>query len=283
LKGLVKRGLKCVKLVISDAHDGLRHATNRMLGANLATRPGSLDAERPAFTGVGLACGYALLGAGWLVMKSEGTLQDWARALRRRCLVLTVLAIAIVSVWTSRLDAHIEARWFSWPNIALLSPVPIITLVLIWFVWRALDRGADFGPFLGSLGVFVMSYIGIAISLWPMIVPGHFTLDEVAASQSTQAFLLVGTLALLPIILVYTSWSCWVFPRQSARPISATTRGQLAPRLWHFNLASCDGLPLQGAERRPVQTSICSAAAELHAGSVSGRRSGHHRHAGSRR
>jgi len=163
------------------------------------------------FTGVGLACGYALLGAGWLVMKTEGTLQDWARALGRRCLVLTVLAIAIVSVWTPLLDAHLEARWFSWPNIALLSPVPIITLVLIWFVWRALDRGADFAPFLGSLGLFVMSYIGIAISLWPMIVPGHFTLDEAAASQSTQAFLLVGTLVLLPIIIVYTSWSYWVF------------------------------------------------------------------------
>jgi cytochrome d ubiquinol oxidase subunit II len=163
------------------------------------------------FTGVGLACGYALLGAGWLVMKTQGTLQDWARALGRRCLALTVLAIAIVSVWTPLLDAHIEARWFSWPNIALLSPVPIITLVLIWFVWRALERGADFAPFLGSLGLFVMSYIGIAISLWPMIVPGHFTLNEAAASQSTQAFLLVGTLVLLPIIIVYTSWSYWVF------------------------------------------------------------------------
>ncbi len=163
------------------------------------------------FTGVGLACGYALLGAGWLVMKTEGTLQDWARALGRRCLVLTVLAIAIVSIWTPLLDAHIEARWFSWPNIALLSAVPIITVVLIWFVWRALDHGADLAPFLGSLGLFVMSYIGIAISLWPMIVPGHFTLDEAAASQSTQAFLLVGTLVLLPIIIVYTSWSYWVF------------------------------------------------------------------------
>jgi cytochrome d ubiquinol oxidase subunit II len=163
------------------------------------------------FTGLGLACGYALLGAGWLVMKTEGTLQHWARALGRRCLALTVLAVGIVSLWTPLVDAHIQERWFSWPDIVLLAPVPIITLALIWFVWRALDRGADFAPFVGSLGLFVMSYIGIAISLWPMIVPGHFTLDEAAASQSTQAFLLVGTLILLPIILVYTSWSYWVF------------------------------------------------------------------------
>jgi cytochrome d ubiquinol oxidase subunit II len=163
------------------------------------------------FTGIGLACGYALLGSGWLVMKTEGMLQHWARALGRRSLALTALAIAIVSVWTPLLNQHIAERWFSWPNIALLLPVPIITLVLLGVVWRALDRGADFAPFLGSLGIFVMSYLGIAISLWPMIVPGHFSLDEAAASQSTQAFLLVGTLILLPIILVYTSWSYWVF------------------------------------------------------------------------
>ena len=174
---------------------------------------GSFDCFTPfsIFTGLGLACGYALLGAGWLVLKTEGPLQDWARALGRRCLALTVLAIAIVSAWTPLIDAHIAQRWFSWPDIALFAPVPIITVALIWFVWRSLDRGADYAPFLGSLGLFVMSYLGIAISLWPMIVPGHFTLDEAAASQSTQAFLLVGTLILLPVILVYTSWSYWVF------------------------------------------------------------------------
>jgi len=174
---------------------------------------GSFDCFTPfsIFTGLGLACGYALLGAGWLVLKTEGPLQDWARALGRRCLALTVLAIAIVSLWTPVIDAHIAQRWFSWPNIALLAPVPIITVALVWFVWRSLGSGADYAPFLGSLGLFVMSYLGIAISLWPMIVPGHFTLDEAAASQSTQAFLLVGTLVLLPVILVYTSWSYWVF------------------------------------------------------------------------
>jgi cytochrome bd ubiquinol oxidase subunit II len=61
------------------------------------------------------------------------------------------------------------------------------------------------------LGLFVMSYLGIAISLWPMIVPRHFTLEQAAASQSTQAFLLIGTLVLLPVILLYTGWSYWVF------------------------------------------------------------------------
>jgi cytochrome d ubiquinol oxidase subunit II len=174
---------------------------------------GSLDCFTPfsLFTGIGLAFGYALLGAGWLVMKTEGALQDWARRLGRRCLIGTALAIVVVSVWTPLMSSDITARWFSWPNIALLAPVPIITAALVWFVWRAFDEGPDFAPFLGSLGLFVMSYLGIAISLFPMIVPGHFTLDQAAASESTQAFLLVGTLVLLPVILLYTSWSYWVF------------------------------------------------------------------------
>jgi cytochrome d ubiquinol oxidase subunit II len=174
---------------------------------------GSFDCFTPfsIFTGVALMFGYALLGAGWLVIKTEGELQAWARALGRYALIGTSLAIAIVSMWTPLADAHIAARWFSWPHIVLLAPVPLITAGLIWYAWRSLNNASEYPPFFAALGLFVMSYLGIAISLWPMIVPGHFTLDQAAASESTQAFLLIGTLALLPIILLYTGWSYWVF------------------------------------------------------------------------
>jgi cytochrome bd ubiquinol oxidase subunit II len=93
----------------------------------------------------------------------------------------------------------------------VLAPVPLITAVLVWFEWRSLNNRSEYAPFLAALGLFLMSYLGIAISLWPMIVPRHFTLNEAAASQSTQAFLLIGTLVLLPVILLYTGWSYWVF------------------------------------------------------------------------
>ena len=174
---------------------------------------GSFDCFTPfsIFTGVALMSGYALLGAGWLIIKTEGDLQDWARALGRRSLVGVTLAVAIVSLWTPFIDAHIAARWFSWPNIAILAPVPLITAGLVWYEWRSLNDRSEYAPFLAALGLFVMSYLGIAISLWPMIVPRHFTFEQAAASQSTQAFLLIGTLVLLPIILVYTAWSYWVF------------------------------------------------------------------------
>ncbi|MDW6025273.1 cytochrome d ubiquinol oxidase subunit II [Mesorhizobium sp. BAC0120] len=174
---------------------------------------GSFDFLTPFSVVVGLClvAGYSLLGAGWLIIKTEGELQAWARRLGRGSFVATTAAIVIVSVWTPLSDAAIAARWFSWPNILYLAPVPIITAALVWYVWRALNSTSDFGPFVGSLALFAMSYIGIAISLWPMIVPRHYTLDQAAASPSTQAFLLIGTLFLLPIVLVYTAWSYWVF------------------------------------------------------------------------
>jgi len=174
---------------------------------------GSFDCFTPfsIFTGFALMLGYALLGAGWLVIKTEGPLQDWARGLGRYCLIGVTLAVAVVSLWTPFIDANIAARWFSWPNIVFLAPVPLITAALVWYAWRSLNDQSEYAPFLAALGLFVMSYLGIAISLWPMIVPGHFTLNQAAASQSTQAFLLIGTLVLLPIILLYTGWSYWVF------------------------------------------------------------------------
>src|SRR5258707_14938006 len=99
-----------------------------------------------AFTGIALMFGYGLLGAGWLVIKTDGALQDWARALGRRSLIGTVLAIAVVSLWTPFIDAHIAARWFSWPNIAVLAPVPLIIAGLISYEWWALGGRSDYGP-----------------------------------------------------------------------------------------------------------------------------------------
>jgi cytochrome d ubiquinol oxidase subunit II len=105
----------------------------------------------------------------------------------------------------------IAARWFTWPNIAFLAPVPLATAAVAWLTWHALGSEAQATPFLGAIGLFVLSYLGIAISLYPMIVPHHFTLWQAASSENTMAFLLVGTLVLLPVILMYSGWSYWVF------------------------------------------------------------------------
>ena len=174
---------------------------------------GSFDFLTPfsLFTGLALLFGYALLGAGWLVFKTEGDLQQWARRLGRRALVGVLVGIVVVSVWTPLMNADIASRWFSWPNVAFLSPVPLVTVLVAYAEWRALAGKTEVWPFAGAVGLFALSYVGVAISLWPMIAPPHITLWQAASSPSTQAFLLIGTLFLLPIILMYTGWSYWVF------------------------------------------------------------------------
>jgi cytochrome d ubiquinol oxidase subunit II len=162
-------------------------------------------------TGVALVFGYGLLGAGWLILKTEGEIQDRARRHGRFCLIAVLIAIAAVSIWTPLMSVEIAERWFTWPNLLLLSPVPVATALLAFFVWRSLAGRLQAAPFIGAIGLFALSYLGITISLWPMIVPYHYTLAEAASSPRTQAFLLVGTLVLLPVILAYTGWSYWVF------------------------------------------------------------------------
>jgi cytochrome bd ubiquinol oxidase subunit II len=162
-------------------------------------------------TGIALLFGYGLLGAGWLILKTEGDLQDTARRQGRACLIGVLAAIGIVSVWTPITSPAIALRWFVFPNVLFLAPVPVATAAVALLIWRALRSRSEILPFVGGVALFVLSYTGIAISLYPMIVPHHFTLWEAASSDRTQAFLLVGTLFLLPVILMYTSWSYWVF------------------------------------------------------------------------
>ncbi len=162
-------------------------------------------------TGIALVFGYGLLGAGWLILKTEGELQERSRRLGRRCFIGVFAAICAVSVWTPLMNAGIAARWFSWPNIVFLAPVPVVTALLGWLEWRSLNDRSEAMPFIAAICLFLISYLGIGISLWPMIVPHTYTLWDAASAQSTQAFLMVGTLFLLPVILMYTGWSYRVF------------------------------------------------------------------------
>ena len=135
-----------------------------------------------------------------------------ARRQARQCFLGTLVAVGIVSLWTPVLDRDIAVRWFSWPNMAFLAPVPLLTALFAWLEWRAIgDNKTELSPFLYAVCLFTLSYLGIAISLWPMIVPHHYSLWQAASSPDTQIFLGVGTLFLLPVILIYTAWSYWVF------------------------------------------------------------------------
>ena len=174
---------------------------------------GAFDFLTPfsVFVGLALVCGYGLLGAGWLILKTEGALQDWARDRGRYCLIGVILGLIVVCLWTPIIDASIAKRWFTLPDVLFLWLIPLATAALVLWEWRALRGRAEATPFIAAILLFLLSYLGLAISLWPMVVPFHFTLWEAASAPRTQAFLLVGTLFMLPVILMYSGWSYWVF------------------------------------------------------------------------
>lgn len=174
---------------------------------------GALDWFTPfsLFTGLALVAGYTLLGTAYLILKTEGGLQQWSFRLIRPLTVALLVAIVVVSLWTPLMSDAIAARWFSWPNMLWFSPVPILTAVLAIWLWRAETRGAEASPFLLTLGLFLLSFVGLAISLWPNILPPGLTIWEAASAPSTQLFMLVGVVILIPFVLFYTGYSYWVF------------------------------------------------------------------------
>lgn len=163
-------------------------------------------------TGAAVVAAYMLQGATWLVMKTEGPLQQWSRRIAQRCLWWVLAFVAAVSVWTPLASERIAERWFSWPNLLWFSPVPILTAAVAALLYTSLrHERRDVLPFLCSFGIFFLTFTGLVISLWPYLIWPSITLWDAAAHPISQAFLLVGTMFLLPIILLYVIWSYWVF------------------------------------------------------------------------
>ena len=160
---------------------------------------------------LGVTTGYALLGATWLVLKTDGAMAQDARR-KASLLLLGVLAfMGAVSLWTPLSVPSIAQRWFSIPNIFFLWPVPLITALAALACWMGLRQGRDALPFLSAIGLFLLGYLGLAISWFPYLVPPSITVWDAAAAPVSQMFMLVGTLILLPIILGYTAMIYWLF------------------------------------------------------------------------
>jgi cytochrome d ubiquinol oxidase subunit II len=162
-------------------------------------------------TGVSLVVGYGLLGATWLVMKSIGELRERAYTFSWWLLVATLGALGAVSLATPFLKAEYWRRWFEWPNIAFTSLVPAAVVVITILLMRSLAKRQDFRPFFLSLVLFVITYAGLGISMWPYIVPQSVTIWQAAAPAKSQLFMLFGVSVLIPIILAYTAFAYWVF------------------------------------------------------------------------
>jgi cytochrome d ubiquinol oxidase subunit II len=174
---------------------------------------GVLDwfAPFPILAGIGVVIAYTLLGSTWLIMKTEGPLQQRMIEVARPFAGLLLLAIVAVSIWTPLRHPEVAARWFSFPNIVFLAPVPLLVVASILMLLRSLKREPNRVPFLMALALAFLGYTGLAISIWPHIVPPTITIWEAASPPASQLFVLVGTLFILPIILMYTIWSYYVF------------------------------------------------------------------------
>ena len=162
-------------------------------------------------TGASLVAGYALLGATWLIWKTEGEVQQDARRFAARLLPALLVAIAAVSAATPFVDPQYHRRWFDWPGMIVAVPMPLLVAAVAGLGWRSLRRGPDAAPFCWVLALFGLTLIGLAISIWPDVIPGRVTIWEAAAPRTSQLFMLVGAAVLIPIILAYTAWSYWVF------------------------------------------------------------------------
>lgn len=174
---------------------------------------GPLDWLTPfsLFCGAALLVAFALLGCTWLIMRTEGELQRRMHDLGKPLTWLLLVVTAIVSLWTAIEHQEIAERWFSLPNLYWFMPVPILVLLCTLFLLRSIEAYAHYSPFLLTLGLIFLGYSGLGISLWPNIIPPEVTIWEAAAPPQSQSFALVGALFIIPIILMYTAWSYYVF------------------------------------------------------------------------
>ncbi len=182
-----------------------------------------------ALIAVCLVAGYALLGACWLVMKTEGTLQLQAVRWARGALWLTALGVAAVSLATPLISPEIFNKWFSLPYIFLLAPVPLATALLFFITDRSLRRmpvrlqqGNTYGewvPFACSVGIFCLAFYGLAYSLFPYLVVQRMTVWQAASAPEALRLIFAGAVVVLPVIIAYTIFSYRVF-RGKTRELS---------------------------------------------------------------
>ncbi|MBC9252286.1 cytochrome d ubiquinol oxidase subunit II [Pseudomonas alcaligenes] len=165
----------------------------------------------PLFCGAGLVVGYAMLGCAWLLLKTEGKLRHKMYKLMLPLTCALLLFISAVSIWTPLTHPEIAQRWFTLPNLFYFIPVPTLVAVTILGIVRAVHLKIDWQPFVLTLLLIALAYAGLAISVWPNIIPPSVSIWQASAPASSQAFALVGVSIMVPIILIYTAYSYYVF------------------------------------------------------------------------
>ena len=170
---------------------------------------------------IGVAIGYCLIGANWLIMKTEGHLQKKSVQWAKLSLYGAVACIFLVSVGTPAASLRIFEKWFAYPNLFYLSPIPAITTILVFFMYATLQKLPQKNdkhcwlPFVLTIGVAVMCFIGLAYSFFPFIVPNEMLIIQAAAARGSLLIILAGALIVLPILIGYTFIAYRVFHGKS--------------------------------------------------------------------
>lgn len=186
-------------------------------GRNFSGGPFDWATGFSMMTGIAVVCGYALLGSTWLVMKTEDVTMEWSRRVASYVLGFVGVFMALVSICMPFMNDQIKNFWFSTPNVYYLMPIPLITLGLFVLVWRDLhSKKAEYRPFLASIGIFLMGYVGLGLSLFPWLIPFKYTIWDAAASGPGLSLMLVGVVPLLPLILGYTGYCYYIFRGKSS-------------------------------------------------------------------
>ena len=170
-----------------------------------------------ALVAVCLAAAYAAMGAAWLIYKAEGELQKKAVGWLQRLLLFTVLGMAAVSLATPFASPRIFERWFVWPDLVYLSPLPLLSAALFVYLWRETfhlpkpgDRHA-LVPFLCLAAIFTLGFLGLAYSFYPFVVPERLTIWEAASATESLGIIFAGTAVVLPVIIGYSFYAYRVF------------------------------------------------------------------------
>ncbi|SPL70645.1 cytochrome d ubiquinol oxidase subunit II [Acinetobacter stercoris] len=174
---------------------------------------GGLDWLTPfsVFTGVGVVVLYAALGCGWLIFKTDHELQQQMYRLMSKLIIAVFIIFGLVSLYTPFAHPEIANRWFSQPQLTYFLPVPILVVIFTILALRACKLQKELSPFIYTLGLVFLAYTGFIISLWPYVIPPSITIWDAAAPANSQLFALIGALILIPIILMYTAFSYWIF------------------------------------------------------------------------
>jgi len=181
--------------------------------AGRAYSGGWLDWLTPysVLTGIGVVAGYALLGATFLAIKVGGKAEDHAYRLARITAFATLALMAAVSLATPFLVGQYWQRWFTMPSFLFASQVPLLVVIIAFFLLRGIARRRTYAPFVLSLALFLLGMIGLGVSMWPHVIPQSVTIWDAAAPERSQVFMLVGVAIIMPMILAYTGWAYWVF------------------------------------------------------------------------